>query len=63
MLESPEAKKMYRELSKKFHPDKSGNVETQKKINIAKDKGDTALAKLYKELIKDKTTYTDMILM
>jgi DnaJ-class molecular chaperone len=55
MLTSPEAKKMYRELVLKYHPDsKSGNEDLMKQINAAKDKNDYELKKLYKELIKTK---------
>jgi DnaJ-class molecular chaperone len=48
MLSSPEAKRMYRELATKYHPDKtSGNEEIMKKINAAKDKGDDFMKELY----------------
>jgi DnaJ-class molecular chaperone len=55
MLKTNEAKHMYRELSKKFHPDsKTGNIHTMVKINNAKDKGDAYLKKIYYELMKKK---------
>ena len=60
MLVSPEAKKMYKELSQKHHPDKGGDMEVQKKINAAKDKGDIYLKNLYKELTKKKKVYNDI---
>ncbi len=53
-ITSPEAKKKFKELVKKYHPDVGGSTETTKKINIAKDKGDRALLRLYKELTGKK---------
>jgi len=55
-LKSEDAKRMYRVLSKKFHPDLKGNVSKMKEINVAKDVGDTAIKKLYDKLINVKKT-------
>jgi len=62
-LRSQEAKKKFRELIMKYHPDKGGDEEITKKLNVAKDKGDYALWDLYDELTgkkkpaQKKTTY------
>jgi hypothetical protein len=59
MLSSPEAKKMYRELAKKYHPDfPGGSASKMKDINKAKDEGDYYLKKLYKELTRKAETET-----
>ena len=54
MLETPEAKKMYRELSMKHHPDRGGSTEMMRKINAARGgkdvAGDAAMKRLYREL-------------
>jgi len=58
MLQSPEAKKMYRELAKKFHTDIPGGDE--KKIRVinnlkdAKEVKDKEIVKLYKEWFDKK---------
>lgn len=54
MLKSKEAKKMYRELSKRYHPDiKTGDPRIMQRINKAKDHGDKAMKELYKYLSKE----------
>jgi len=55
-LKSLEAKRKYRELAMKFHPDKTGNGDIMKKINQAKDNGDKELFKIYSELLKVRKT-------
>lgn len=55
MLSRPEVKAMYKELVKKYHPDLGGDQEIMKKINIAKDKGDEEMMKLFKKLKGEKT--------
>ena len=50
MLATQEARNYYKELVKKYHPDKGGDVEKMKRINAAKDVGDEALRKIYREL-------------
>ena len=58
MLQSPEAKKLYRELAAHFHPDRrGGNAEIMKRINSAKDKknigeAEAAIYKLYAKYLK-----------
>jgi len=51
---SDELKPKYRELSKKFHPDKGGDSKTMERINNAVDKGDEAFQSIYKELTGKK---------
>ena len=51
MLETKEAKRMYRELAQKYHPDKGGSKTIMTKINTAKDSGDYAMKKLYNQLL------------
>ncbi len=53
MLETPEAKKMYRELAKKYHPDSGGDIKIMQKINSAKQDGDASMKRLYAELFKE----------
>jgi len=53
-LKTIDAKKKFRELVKSYHPDIGGKIETMKKINVAKDVGDKALLKVYKELKEKK---------
>jgi hypothetical protein len=54
MLQSPEAKKMYRELSLKYHPDRGGDAKIMRRINTAKGGlkgiGDERIRRLYNEL-------------
>ena len=51
MLKTQEAKKEYRELVLKYHSDRNPeDDEIIRKINNAKDDGDEALHKIYKEL-------------
>jgi DnaJ-class molecular chaperone len=50
MLNTPEAKKMYRELAMKHHPDRGGKASIMKKINAAKIIGDDAIKRIYGEL-------------
>lgn len=49
-LSSQEAKKKFRELVKKYHPDVGGSTKTTKRITAAKDSGDNALIALHREL-------------
>jgi len=66
MLKTPEAKKMYRELSQEHHPDKGGSAAKMKMINAAKDSGDDALIRVYEKLKKtvkmpeEKKVYSDL---
>ena len=53
-ITSPEAKKKFRELLKKYHPDIGGSTETTKKIVQARHEGEDAIFKLYKELTGKK---------
>lgn len=48
-----ENKTKFREMAKKFHPDKGGDLETAKRIMNAKD-SDRAVEELYDELILGK---------
>ena len=50
MLETPEAKRMYRELAMKYHPDKGGSTKTMRKINAAKQAGDVAMKRIYRDI-------------
>ena len=57
MLKSKEAVKMYRELVKKYHPDRGGDAEKIKVINNLKDAEkvkDKEIKKLYKQWIGGK---------
>tara|TARA_Y100000310_G_scaffold345026_1_gene461254 strand:- start:81 stop:884 length:804 start_codon:yes stop_codon:yes gene_type:complete len=56
-LSSQEAKKKFRELIKKYHPDIGGDDKTTKRITAAKDSGDNALIALYRELTGKKEEF------
>lgn len=50
-LKDEENKKLYRKLSRKYHPDlKGGDENVMKKMNNAVDKGDAAFKAFYNEL-------------
>jgi curved DNA-binding protein CbpA len=56
-LYTQEAKKKWRELVMKYHPDTGSKDEEKiKRINNAKDEGDDAINKLYDEIVNGKTS-------